>query len=109
MPPILPPAGGSSVHDSRHPSKPPQTRVRYRRDPGFQLLEEEWLPYAIEKGHDYTFAIVMQGPRMRYYVDGRKIFDATDENGPHRHGHHGYRTWQSYFSSGLFRVSRIVD
>ena len=84
------------------------TRVRFRKDPGFGLLREVWLEPTVEKGRDYRFTIVVQGPRMRFYVDGRKIIDHEDADRPHRRGLHGFRTWMSHLSAGEFRVSRIL-
>lgn len=85
------------------------TRVRFRKDPGFGLLKEVWLEPTIEKGREYRFAIVVQGPRMRGYVDGAKIVDVEDRDAPHRRGLHGFRTWMSHLTATSFRVSRIVE
>ena len=85
------------------------TRVRFRKDPGFGLLEEVWLDDPVEKGRDYRFTIVAEGARTRVYVDGRKIVDHIDTGSPHRRGLHGFRTWMSHLSADEFRVSRIVE
>jgi len=85
------------------------TRVRLRKDPGFGLLQEVWLEPTIEKGRDYHFAIVVQGSRMRVYVDGAKIVDVEEAERPYRRGLHGFRTWMSHLTATYFRVSRILE
>ncbi len=84
-----------------------RVRVRFRKDPGFNLIHETWRDPAIEKGRDYRFTIVIQGPRTRLYVDGLLVFDHSDRGPLHRHGHHGFRTWATFVSVDEFRVSRI--
>ena len=83
------------------------TRVRFRKDPGFGLLHEAWLQPIVEKGRDYRFTIVIEGARMRFCVDGRKVIDHTDTAPLHRQGHHAFRTWMSHISVSHFRVSAI--
>ena len=85
-----------------------QARVRFRKNPGFKLIKEAWLD-PIKKGRDYRLTIVIQGARMRFYVDGRLVVDHRDENKPHRKGHHAFRTWRTHMSADVFRVSRIVE
>ena len=82
-------------------------RVRFRKDPGFELLKEVWRK-PLEKGRDYRFTIAVQGARMRYCVDGELLVDCEDGDSPHRRGHHAFRTWHSHISADYFRVSRIV-
>ncbi|MGE3808141.1 MAG: DUF1961 family protein, partial [Gemmataceae bacterium] len=84
------------------------TRVRFRKDPGFHLLLQEWRKQPIEKGRDYHFTIAVQGPRLRFYVDGQLVLDHRETETGHRHGHHAFRTFQSHVSADLFRISRIV-
>jgi hypothetical protein len=94
----------SPIHGEHGPQL---VRVRFRKDPGFELLQEAWREPPIEKGRDYRFAIAVQGERIRCYVDGKKIVDHRD--GTHRRGWHGFRTWMSHVSAAEFRVSRIVS
>jgi hypothetical protein len=90
------------------PKPPERLRVRFRKDPGFHLLKEAWRD-PIEKGRDYQFTIVIQGPRMRFYVGGELVFDHRDEDSPHRKGEHAFRTFESHVSADVFRVSRIAE
>ena len=80
----------------------------FRKDPGFNLIHETWREPPIEKGRDYRFTIVIQGPRTRLYVGKSLVFDHTDGEPLHRRGHHGFRTWATHVSVDEFRVSRIV-
>lgn len=86
----------------------PRLRVRFRKDPGFNLLREVWRE-PLEKGRDYRLAMAVQGARMRYYVDDELLVDYEDADSPHRRGHHAFRTWHSHISADYFRVSRIVS
>lgn len=88
--------------------KPVRTRIRFRKDPGFNLVQEQWRDGHIVKGRDYAFTIVVQGPRMRFYVDGELVIDHEDDDRPHRSGHHAFRTWRTHVSSRRFAVSRII-
>ena len=94
--------------DAADPSKL-RVRVRFRKDPGFNLIHETWRESAIEKGRDYRFTIVIQGPRTRLYVDGDLVFDHSDSEPLYRRGHHGFRTWATFVSVDEFRVSRICS
>ena len=85
-----------------------RVRVRFRKDPGFNLIHETWREQPIEKGRDYHFTIVIQGPRTRLYVDKALVFDHTGSEPLHRRGHHGFRTWATHVSVDEFRVSRIA-
>ena len=84
-----------------------RVRVRFRLDPGFNMVHETWRDEPIVKGRDYHFAVVIQGPKIALYVDGEKVFEHADAT--HRSGHHGFRTWATNASADVFRVSRIVN
>ncbi len=83
-------------------------RVRFRKDPGFNLLQEVWRE-PLERGRDHHFRIAIQGARMRYYVNDELLVDHEDADSPHRRGHHAFRTWHSHISAKYFRVSRIIS
>ena len=84
-----------------------KTRVRFRENPGFHLVQELWLP-PIVRGRDYAFAIAVQGQRLRLYADQQLLVDYTESERGDRHGHHAFRTYKSHISAALFRVSRIA-
>lgn len=82
-------------------------RVRLRANPGFELLQEEFVD-PIEAGRDYHLSVAVQGTRIRFYIDGKKVIDHTEARPAHRRGHHALRTWRTLFDADSFRVSRIV-
>jgi hypothetical protein len=52
-------------------------RTRLRRNPGFHLIAEKFeVPSEINRDYQVTFAV--QAGRVRYYLDGRKVFDWQD-------------------------------
>ena len=65
-------------------------RVRFRRNPGFDLTREQYLDSLYGKEYEITYAVL--GGRLRYYVDGRKIGDWQDPN-PLAGGYLGLRTF----------------
>ncbi|MBN2582653.1 MAG: DUF1961 family protein [Planctomycetes bacterium] len=85
-----------------------RVRVRFRKDPGFNLLCETWREPAIAKGRDYRFTIVVRDDRTQLYVDGEAVFDHVEAAPLLRRGHHGFRTWATRVSVDEFRISRIV-
>ena len=69
-------------------------RQRLRRNPGFQLVEEKLVhPSELEVDYEITFAA--QDGRLRYYIDGRKIFDWTDPEPITGDGYFALRTWKT--------------
>ena len=68
-------------------------RTRLRRNPGFQLVEEKFeVPSDLGREYEITFAAA--GGRLRYYLDGRKIFDWQDPE-PLPGGHFALRTYKT--------------
>ncbi len=94
--------------DTNPETNKPAGRARFRKDPGFVLLAEKWVEPLV-KGHVYHIAIVVQGPRMRYYVDGRLVHDFRDSPPLYRRGKHAFRTWRTNLWFDNFRVSGIVQ
>jgi hypothetical protein len=68
-------------------------RTRLRRNPGFQLIAEKFeVPSEINRDYPVTFAV--QAGRVRYYLDGRKVFDWQDPK-PLPGGCFALRTYKS--------------
>ena len=65
---------------------------RARRDPGFNLLHEA--DVRSEVGEEYDIAVTIQGGRLRYYLNGRRIHDVQDPE-PLPGGKFGIRTWST--------------
>ena len=68
-------------------------RQRLRRNPGFRLLGEEFKVRS-DLGRDYQVTFAVQAGRVRYYLDGRKIFDWQDPE-PLPGGHFALRTYKT--------------
>ena len=68
-------------------------RQRLRRNPGFQLVSEEFKVRS-NIGQDYEITFAVQGGRVRYYIDGLKIFDWQDPE-PLAGGHFALRTYKT--------------
>ncbi|MEX0715565.1 MAG: DUF1961 family protein [Planctomycetaceae bacterium] len=93
--------GGREDADSDNP----RARIRIRRCPGFELLEETFAHHC-EAGRTYRFEIVRQGKRLTVRVDGKKLLEAEDLE-PHRSGHFGLRTFRTRLWWDDIRVERI--
>ncbi|MGB2822451.1 MAG: DUF6250 domain-containing protein, partial [Phycisphaerae bacterium] len=78
---------------------------RVRRDPGFNLLHEA--DVRSEVGKVYRIAVTVQGGRLRYYVDGRKLHDVKDPK-PLGGGRFAFRTWSTNAWWADVEFGRIV-
>jgi hypothetical protein len=75
---------------------PDKARFRFRDDPGFNLLQEEFT-YECRQNKTYHIAITKKGNRITYAVDGAVCLDKVDDtaNPEHRSGILGFRTWHT--------------
>ena len=68
-------------------------RQRLRRNPDFHLMDERFeVPSELER--EYQLTLVIQGGRVRYYIDGARIFDWQDPD-PIDGGYFGFRTYRT--------------
>jgi hypothetical protein len=81
------------------------THTRLRRNPGFRLLSED-TAVVVESNHTYQLALTAEQGRIRCYLDGRLIHDATDA-APHRKGKLAFRTFQTRLWWDNLRIYRI--
>jgi hypothetical protein len=65
-------------------------RVRFRRNPGFELNREQYPDSVCGKEYEITYAVV--GGRMHYYIDGAKI-DEWQDPAPLAGGFFAFRTY----------------
>jgi len=85
-------------------------RIRYRRDPGFELLGETFYQPALELHRTYEITILLQDGRVEYWVDGEKKYEGLDPHRPAlRSGRIGLRTWKTRLAWSGFNVFRIVE
>lgn len=69
-------------------------RQRLRRNPGFRLIAESFeVPSELERDYRITFALA--GGRLRYYIDGAKVFDWQDPEPITGGGFFGLRTYKT--------------
>ena len=75
---------------------PDKARFRFRDDPGFNLLQEEFT-YECRQNKTYHIAITKKGKRVTYAVDGTVCLDKVDDaaNPEHKSGILGFRTWHT--------------
>lgn len=71
-------------------------RVRYRRNPGFALLNETFYKPALQLDRTYHVVIILQAGRVQFWVDGVKRFDGSDPQ-PLMAGRLALRTWKTYW------------
>ena len=75
---------------------PGKARFRFRDDPGFNLLQEEFA-YECRQNQTYHIAVTKKGDRITYAVDGAVWLDKADDahNPEHQSGIIGFRTWHT--------------
>ncbi|WP_309380828.1 DUF6250 domain-containing protein [Cerasicoccus frondis] len=80
---------------------------RARLNPGFNLIHESPNQRA-EPGQEYRFLIIINGDRVRYYINGEKIHDYhVDDALPG--GWFALRTWFSSVNYESVRIGEILD
>lgn len=78
---------------------------RARRDPGFHLLHEAGV--RSEVGREYRLAVAIQGGRLRYYIDGRRVHDVADPD-PLPGGRFAIRTWSTNAWWADIEIGRLL-
>ncbi|UCE49904.1 MAG: DUF1961 family protein [Phycisphaerales bacterium] len=87
---------------------PDRARFRFRDDPGFNLLQEEFT-YECRQNKTYHIAITKRGNRITYAVDGTVCLDKVDDtaNPEHESGIIGFRTWHTDLWWDNLKVTRL--
>lgn len=75
---------------------PDKARFRFRDDPGFNLLQENFA-YECKQNKTYHITITKKDNRITYAVDGMVYLDMNDDvaNPEHKSGIIGFRTWHT--------------
>lgn len=81
-------------------------RQRLRRNPGFRLIEEK-TEMPNESGREYEIRFATQGGRVRYWIDGKNIFDWQDPD-PLPGGHFGLRTYKTVQEYSQFSIWELA-
>jgi len=84
-----------------------QWRIRFRKNPGFELLTERMVETNrdVARRRRITYVFDAEG-RMELYVDGQ-LLHAFHNKSPYRSGYHGFRTWNSDVRYANFSVYSI--
>lgn len=87
---------------------PDRARFRFRDDPGFNLLQEEFT-YECRQNKTYHIAVTKKGNRITYAVDGTVCLDKIDDeaNPEHKSGIIGFRTWHTDLWWDNIKVTRL--
>lgn len=84
-------------------------RVRFRKNPGFSLLEEEAAP-PVPAGQTATVAYRFDAAGgVQLYLNGDLVFEAEDSERPLTSGYFALRTWNSELTYSDFRVYSLLD
>lgn len=82
-------------------------RIRFRKNPGFNLLTERLVETKKDAARRRRITYVLDNENnMKLYVDGQLIHAFHDKT-PLRSGYHGFRTWNSIVKYAKFRVYSI--
>jgi hypothetical protein len=75
---------------------PDKARFRFRDDPGFNLLQENFA-YECKQNKTYHITVTKVDKRITYAVDGTVYLDMIDDqaNPAHESGIIGFRTWHT--------------
>lgn len=88
----------------------PRWRIRFRKDPGFNLLSETYSDRPVTQGVKQHVTYVLQRDgTMSLYADGELLHRHKDADSPYRNGYHGLRTWNSVLKYSDFKVYAILD
>lgn len=79
---------------------------RIRKDPGFILLSDTKESSVKEKTYQIVYTV--SNGRIRYYVNGKKVHDVTDDN-PLTEGKIGIRTWDTEAWWDDIEIGMIVE
>jgi hypothetical protein len=83
-------------------------RLRFRKNPGFELLSERFLDTDKKAERKQRITYVSDGDGwMKFFVDGKLLHEFEDKASPYRSGYHGFRTWNSDVEYANFKVFTI--
>lgn len=93
------------LKDTEHSGK---WRIRFRKDPGFNLLSEKRISQSVPDSAVQRVAYAFDDDGwIRLYVEGSLIHEFQDEENEYRSGYHGLRTYNSRLEYDNFRVYLI--
>ncbi len=84
-------------------------RIRFRKNPGFNIIAEKHKTYKID-ANDYqrmTYVFEEDGT-MRLYADGKRMHVYKDKRGAHRQGYHALRIFETLSNYKNFKIYKIL-
>ncbi len=96
-----------TILNATSPERRQMLRLRMRLNPGFKLVQENWLA-PLEFGHVYHIVYVLQPPKLSVYLDEQLISETVYQKKLDR-GLHALRIWRTHSIYDNFQVSRIVE
>ena len=96
-----------TILNATSPERRRMLRFRMRLNPGFELVQENWLA-PLEFGRVYHVAYVLQPPKLSVYLDDQLIGETVYQKKLDR-GLHALRIWHTHSLYDNFQVSRIVE
>lgn len=94
-----------AAESGRHPDGSTKARIRFRRNPGFNLVQELFAGHC-QKDETYRLAIVKRGGEVSFAVNGVERIRATDPN-PLGGGLIGLRTFRTYLWWDNIRLTAL--
>ena len=87
---------------------PGKARFRFRDDPGFNLLQENFA-YECKQNKTYHITVTKVDNRITYAVDGTVYLDRIDDvaNPEHTSGIIGFRTWHTDLWWDNLKITRL--
>ena len=95
----------TDVAGGRYDDGSTKARIRIRRCPGFELLNETFTHHC-RRGVTYRLALERSRGQLSIAVDGRTLLTTPDDR-PHASGLIGLRTYQTYLWCDNVVVSRV--
>lgn len=84
---------------------PGQIRYRFRRNPGFKLVNERFCPRA-DRRRKLHIKLVKKADHFEYWENNKKVLEATDAGALDK-GLFGFRTWHTSIEIDNLLIKRI--
>lgn len=85
-----------------------KARIRMRRCPGFQLVNEDYT-YHCHQNRVYDFKLIKHNNKISFFVDGEVRLEWNDTNEPWGEGSIGLRTFQSNLYWEDIKIFEIIE
>lgn len=96
------------AESGRYPDGSTKARIRMRKNPGFNLVNEDFT-YHCKQNKLYQFEIIKYKNKITLIVDGEEKLSWEDPDQPYGEGLIGLRTFQSKLYWEKFKLFEILD